>query len=73
MFVSDLINAMIERNKEPVLARLIEGLMTKLPQEFAEAVDAKKRGRSQVLSGLPQSATSLCQTIGIGRLGEPNT
>lgn len=33
--------------------------MTKLPQELAEAVDAEKRGRSLVLSGLPESAPDI--------------
>lgn len=56
MSVSDLMNAITDRNKDPVVAKLIEGLRAKLKLELVEAVEAEKRSRSLILSGLPESA-----------------
>lgn len=59
MSVTEIITAIAERNKDPVVAKFIEGLTAKLPLEMSEMVDAEKRGRSLVLSGVPESASDL--------------
>lgn len=59
MSVSDIMNAIVDRNKDPVVAKFIEGLIAKLQLELVEAVDAEKRGRSLILSGLPESALDM--------------
>lgn len=48
-------SAIVERNKDPVIARLIEGLTAKIPQELTDAIETAERGRSLILSGLPES------------------
>lgn len=53
MSVSEIMHVITERNKDPVIAKLIEGLMAKLPQELVEAVDAEKHGWSLVLAKIP--------------------
>ncbi|XGW28740.1 hypothetical protein V3C99_008492 [Haemonchus contortus] len=52
----------MERNeqiKDPVMAKFLNALVSKLPQTIADAVEADKRGRSLVASGIPESSPNI--------------
>uniref|UniRef100_W6NMH4 Uncharacterized protein n=1 Tax=Haemonchus contortus TaxID=6289 RepID=W6NMH4_HAECO len=60
MTMVEILNAMMERNehlKDPIMAKHIDAMITKLPQTITEAVQAKKE-RSLVLFGIPESNPS---------------
>lgn len=62
MSMSELVSAMMERNeqiKDPVMAKFLNALVSKLPQTIADAVEADKRGRSLVVSGIPESSPNV--------------
>lgn len=50
----EIISAMLERNTDPVIEKMILALRNKLPQEIRDGVEAEKRGRSIVISGLEE-------------------
>ncbi|KAK6030722.1 hypothetical protein OSTOST_03139 [Ostertagia ostertagi] len=64
--LNDLVSAMIERNeqiKDPIMGKYLNALVTKLPQAVTDAVEGEKRGRSLVISGIPESAAELPPSI----------
>ncbi|XGW34388.1 hypothetical protein V3C99_018338 [Haemonchus contortus] len=59
MSMSELVSAMMERNeqiKDHVMAKFLNALVSELPQTIADAVEADKRGRSLVVSRIPESS-----------------
>lgn len=53
--MNDLLGAMLDCNKDPVVDKLIHGLISKLLQCFADMVESNKRARSLVITGLEES------------------
>nr|CDJ83439.1 unnamed protein product [Haemonchus contortus] len=61
MSMVEILNAMMERNeqlKDPVMAKYINAMVTKLPQTITDAVQAEKKERSLVVFGIPESNSS---------------
>ncbi|KAK6015653.1 hypothetical protein OSTOST_18895, partial [Ostertagia ostertagi] len=56
MSSNELLIAIQKRNKDPVIGKMIEALISKIPVEIADGIEAEKRGRSIILSGLPEAA-----------------
>nr|CDJ84777.1 unnamed protein product [Haemonchus contortus] len=62
MSMSELVSTMMELNeqiKDPVTAKFLNALVSKLPQTIADAVEADKRGRSLVVSGISESSPNI--------------
>lgn len=57
--VSEIINAVLERNKGPIIARMMFALISKLPQEMADRIECEKKERSIVIEWLPEPPTVL--------------
>ncbi|KAK6764800.1 hypothetical protein RB195_024936 [Necator americanus] len=55
---AELISAIAERNKDPVISKMLAALSEKVRMDFAEQFEADKRSRSVVISGLPDSGSS---------------
>ncbi|KAK6735835.1 hypothetical protein RB195_018842 [Necator americanus] len=55
---SDLISSIAERNKDPVIGKMLAVLAEKVKTDFVEQLEADKRSRSMVISGLPESGGS---------------
>ncbi|EYB89950.1 hypothetical protein Y032_0225g2752 [Ancylostoma ceylanicum] len=72
MTAGEIMNVILERNKDPVIESLIHAYISKIPQELAENVESEKRARSLVVYGLPEPADDLSPSISIdqaARLG----
>ncbi|EYC04637.1 hypothetical protein Y032_0086g1901 [Ancylostoma ceylanicum] len=52
--ISEIIDSILEIASDPRIERLALALKTRLPQGVADAVEAEKRGRSIVISGIPE-------------------
>ncbi|KAK5985863.1 hypothetical protein GCK32_002229 [Trichostrongylus colubriformis] len=59
MSVGDLMTSIIERNKDPVIDKMLAMLGDKIPKEIAESVDKQKRMRVIVLAELDESEMTL--------------
>lgn len=57
--VSEIINAVLERNKDPIIEKMMFALISKLPQELAERIEEEKKERSIVIEWLPEPASDL--------------
>ncbi|XGW11675.1 hypothetical protein V3C99_012840 [Haemonchus contortus] len=55
----ELLQAISERNKDPVIDRMLKALASKIPEEVSAGIEAEKRGRSLVIAGLPESSPNL--------------
>ncbi|KAK6060387.1 hypothetical protein COOONC_01955, partial [Cooperia oncophora] len=55
----EILYAIQQRNKDPIIDQMLEALVTKLPQEISEGIDAEKRARSLVISGLPEAPVDM--------------
>ncbi|EYC10542.1 hypothetical protein Y032_0055g2614 [Ancylostoma ceylanicum] len=51
---AEIINVILERNTDPVIEKLAQTLRTRISREILDAVEEEKRGRSLVISGLPE-------------------
>ncbi|KAL6729822.1 hypothetical protein Aduo_000841 [Ancylostoma duodenale] len=51
---SEIIDSILEMNSDPRIERLVLALKARTPQGVADAVEAEKRGRSIVISGVPE-------------------
>ncbi|KAK6763045.1 hypothetical protein RB195_023662 [Necator americanus] len=49
-----IINEILERNTDPVIEKMVLALKTKITQKMADGVEAEKRGRSIVITGLAE-------------------
>ncbi|EYC45686.1 hypothetical protein Y032_0420g1150 [Ancylostoma ceylanicum] len=57
--------------KSPLIDMLLGTLTQKIKSDFAEQLEADKRGRSTVISGLPESADGTNQAVRLaGSLGQ---
>ncbi|VDO36388.1 unnamed protein product [Haemonchus placei] len=52
---SQLLKAVLERNTDPVIEKMLLALAEKIPKEMSELMEADKRSRSIVLSGLEEA------------------
>lgn len=59
MSVNELLNAVLERNNDPVIEQMIYALISKIPQEVSERIDTEKKERSLVIEWLPEPPTAL--------------
>ncbi|PIO76882.1 hypothetical protein TELCIR_01034 [Teladorsagia circumcincta] len=59
MSAANLIKAIIERNKDPLIEPLLIALSDKIPKEFSESIESEKRARSIVISGLKEAPNDL--------------
>lgn len=57
--VSELINAVLMRNKDPIIEHMMYALISKLPQEMSERIEMEKKERSIVIEWLPEAAPDL--------------
>ncbi|KHJ98608.1 hypothetical protein OESDEN_01411 [Oesophagostomum dentatum] len=48
----DIIDRMLARNRDPPITRLIEALSTRPSDQITDGVEAERRGRSVVITGL---------------------
>lgn len=55
----ELMNAILERNKDPVIEQMMMALISKIPQKVHDAVEEDKKSRSIVLIGLPEAANEM--------------
>ncbi|KIH57339.1 hypothetical protein ANCDUO_12471 [Ancylostoma duodenale] len=55
----EIMSAILELNKDPVLESMIHAYISKIPQEHAEIVESEKRARSLGLYGLPEPVDEL--------------
>ncbi|VDO24909.1 unnamed protein product [Haemonchus placei] len=55
----ELLHAISERNKDPVIDKMLKALASKIPEEVSTGIEAEKRGRSLVIAGLPESSPNL--------------
>ncbi|KAK6761547.1 hypothetical protein RB195_022568 [Necator americanus] len=55
---TELISAITERSKDPVISKMQVALSENIRMDFAEQFEADKRSRSVVTSGLPDSGSS---------------
>ncbi|KAK6755578.1 hypothetical protein RB195_014133 [Necator americanus] len=70
MSASDLISSITERNKDPVIGKMLAVLAEEDKTDFVEQLEADKRSRSIVISG--QSQRDFARAIDLYRLGKPN-
>ncbi|KIH43934.1 hypothetical protein ANCDUO_26053 [Ancylostoma duodenale] len=54
MSASELVKVIIEGNKDPSIQQLLLDLSSKIPKDFKELIEADKRARSIVMSGLEE-------------------
>lgn len=59
MTTFDILKAIIEKNKDPEIDKMAKVVLDRLPHEMKETVEAEKRGRSLVVSGLPEADEQL--------------
>ncbi|KAK6755579.1 hypothetical protein RB195_014133 [Necator americanus] len=59
MSASDLISSITERNKDPVIGKMLAVLAEEDKTDFVEQLEADKRSRSIVISGLPECGVFL--------------
>uniref|UniRef100_A0A7I4Z2L1 FliG_C domain-containing protein n=1 Tax=Haemonchus contortus TaxID=6289 RepID=A0A7I4Z2L1_HAECO len=57
--VSDLMRAIMEKNPDPIIGRMLVALREKIPEEMSDAVDEYKRSRSSVISGLEEASPQM--------------
>ncbi|KAK6733715.1 hypothetical protein RB195_017462 [Necator americanus] len=55
MSASDFISSIAERNKDPVIGKMLVVPAETVKTDFVEQLEADKRSRSIVISGLPES------------------
>ncbi|VDL82854.1 unnamed protein product [Nippostrongylus brasiliensis] len=63
MSVNELLKAMLDRNSDPIMEKLIYGVISRMPQELADVMEADKRSRSLVISGLEESKSDLAPSV----------
>ncbi|EYC20166.1 hypothetical protein Y032_0022g484 [Ancylostoma ceylanicum] len=56
---SELLKVIIERNKDPDIQQLLIDLSSKIPTDFKDLIEADKRARSIVISGLEEPTESM--------------
>lgn len=49
--VSELVNEVLVRNRDPVIEKIMYALISKLPQEMSEQIEVEKRREVLLLSG----------------------
>lgn len=54
MSTSELFEAMLDRNSDPLVDEMLRALIDKLPVETTEEIEEEKRNRSVVISGLKE-------------------
>lgn len=59
MSTADIMNLILEKNRDPEIDRMVRVVLSRIPQELRDAVEADKRSRSLVISGLPEADPSL--------------
>lgn len=59
MSAHDLISSIIARNRDPVIDQMLRALSDKIPKDFSDAIEAEKRARSLVISGIEEPDQSL--------------
>ncbi|KAK6045148.1 hypothetical protein COOONC_17348 [Cooperia oncophora] len=57
--VNELINSIMELNKDPVISQMLAILSEKIPKEFSDLVDKERRSRSLVIAGVMESESGL--------------
>ncbi|VDO99126.1 unnamed protein product [Heligmosomoides polygyrus] len=59
MPIAEILGLMAERNTDPEISKMIDVVVKKLPDELSQlsikALESEKRGRSLVISGLPET------------------
>ncbi|VDP39059.1 unnamed protein product [Heligmosomoides polygyrus] len=57
--VSELINAVLMRNKDPIIEQMMYALISKLPQEMSERIELENKERSIVIEWIPEATADL--------------
>ncbi|KIH55967.1 hypothetical protein ANCDUO_13861 [Ancylostoma duodenale] len=55
----EILERVIGTSKDPVIAKMVQVAVERLPNEIADGVEADRRARSVVVSGLPEATESL--------------
>ena len=55
----EIMNAILERNKDPEIERMVLALIPKIPQEVADTMESEKRARSLVVHNLVEAPADL--------------
>lgn len=55
----EIMRAILERNKDPEIERMVVALISKIPSEISETMEAEKRARSIVIHNLEEASVDL--------------
>ncbi|VDL74445.1 unnamed protein product [Nippostrongylus brasiliensis] len=55
MSVGEILNTILARNKDPEIDKMVVALVSKIPRELGDAVEAHERARSVVIYNLPEA------------------
>lgn len=62
MSSGEIIGAILERNKDPIIEKMVHALIAKIPQEVNDAVEKDKREKSIVIHNIPEADQNLPPT-----------